>query len=365
MKLISRRGARLAAALIWMVGLAAPAGAADVKLTGLIFGQYAHYISAKDSSDNTVRGKSEFDITRIYMNAEGKFSPKLKGKIVLEGNSNTATDTGHKSNPVFVKNAFGEYMFHDLVSGTFGMIPTPWIGNEEGIWGRRFVQKTYLDQQSVFASADKGVGVLAKLPKGYGDFHAVYVNGEGYNNLETGTNGTGTQNGNGRYKDVTARLTVVPLPEHELLSGIKMHGAVTQGQVQFGDARRRDRYAGGASYQHGMGHLMFSLARSVDGNGTRNINTNAYSLHGSLRPIKSFKDASIFARHDFFSKAATGATAATSTDSFTRGIVGVDYKVSEGFRVSVNNQWLKPLTKNNARPKHYESILYTQFELKF
>ena len=361
--------ARCVAAIlsVFSVAGAIPAAAADVKFGGLIHGQWGMYTSNVNSSNVGLKGKNEFDITRIYITGEGKFSPTVKGKIVVESNGtqvNGSTDA-HKANAAFLKNAFITWTPLEPLSVEAGMIGMPWIGFEEKIWGRRFVQKTYTDQQGMFNSADKGIGVLYTIPKGYGDVHAAYVNGEGYNVQEA-------VSGDGRYKDAAVRVSISPMPENEWVGGMKFHMYVQNGQQGSGEAKRRDRYLAGVSYQGKKGHLMYSAVKSYQGNNTSNTDTPSVgsynrrtwgqSLHGSF---KFHELASVFGRFDTFSTeaarlSATGATTA-DTDAFNRGILGVDYKLAEGVMVSLNDQWLTPLTG----VKKNENQILVQFEAKF
>lgn len=370
---IKNRGwARCLAGGLLALLAAAPAGAAEVKFGGLVYGQYGMYTSKRASSGAAVRGKGEFDITRIYLIGEGKFSPTVKAKLILEGNgTGTPSADSHKANAVFLKNAFISWTPLEPLSVSLGMIVMPWIVFEEGIWGRRFVQKTYMDQQGLIVPVDKGLGVLYMIPKGYGEVHAAYVNGEGYNVQET-------VSGDGRYKDLALRVSIAPLPEDELLKGIKLHMYVQNGQQGSGDAKRRDRYLGGISYQGSQGHLMYTASQSNQGNntavtsaasaGSNNRRTFGQSLHGSLKVCEA---ASVFGRYDYFStEAATlGGLGATSadTDAFRRGILGVDYKLADGVTVSLNDQWLTPITKRwvSGAPKTNENQILLQFEAKF
>lgn len=350
------RKAWLLAGILLALGAGA-ARAADVKFGGLIFGQYAHWLSKRNSSAADARGRSAFSVSRIYVNAEAKFSDKLKGKVVLEGKTDEAT-----KNLVFLKNAFGEYSFCDHAGMTFGVIGTPWIGFEEGIWGRRFVQKVQLDQEGLLSSADGGVGLIGKLPKGYGSYHMVYVNGEGYNKDELAA-------GNGRAKDYMTRLTIVPLPEQINgvdLSGFNVHTFLQQGHIQSGEARRRDRYVFGASYKHALGYLMYSYYTGAQGDGTLNRKIDGWSMHGSVNLPRDF---SLFARYDRNGKAGNGETAASiRSESWNRGIVGVDYKLADGARVALSDQWLtpvKPEAVGTITNKANENQLLAQLELKF
>lgn len=355
---------RIAAILSMVLAAGAtPAAAADVKVGGVIHGQYGMYASKTNSAGDSVKGKGEFDITRIYLGADAKFSPTVKSKLVLESNGtgNASADT-HKANSVFLKQAFMTWTPLESLSIDGGMIPMPWISFEEKIWGRRFVQKTYADQQGTLGSTDKGIGFLYSIPKGYGDVHAVYVNGESYNVQES------SFTGNGRYKDAAFRVSVSPMPENEWVGGVKLHMYVHNGQQGAGEAKRRDRYLAGISYQGPKGHLMYSAFKSYQGNNTSttgiptvgsiNRRTWGQSIHGS---VKVCKTASVFGRFDTFSTQASPTSATAHTDAFNRGILGVDYKLAEGVMVSLNDQWLTPLTG----VKKNENQILLQFEAKF
>jgi hypothetical protein len=298
-----------------------PARAADVKMTGLVFGQYNHYFSDSDMSGTAnMLNRSEFTIARIYMTAEAKFSPAIKSKVVLEGNSTTA------GNAVFVKNAFMDWAVADDLNVFLGLIGMPWIGFEEGIWGRRFVQKTYTDNESILKSADKGVGLGWKLPGGYGDLHAVYVNGEGNSAVELAA-------AEGRFKDVGARVTIIPLPADDQLNGLKLHAYIHRGQIKGGDFQARHRMVGAVSYQHSSFHVMGSYISGQDGSGTADVDLTGFSLHGSIKPLK---DVGVFGRMDSYQK------------------------LAEGVRISINDQMEIPTSG-----KTYENQVLAQMELKF
>lgn len=328
--------------------VAAPVGAADVKFGGLMFGGYEHNLGRKNSSGADSMGRGEFKINRIYMNADAKFSPKVKGKLTLEGNTTTA------GNGVFVKYAYGEYALHDLASVTFGLLNNPWNGNEEKIWGRRFVEKVQADLEGKHSSADKGIGLLLKDPKGYAELHATFVNGEGTTAVELST-------GPGRYKDWHARLSVAPLKDIDALSGLKVHFYTQQGRIQGGGSRLRDRYIGGASFEQSKFHAMATYIVSLDGDSSLNRKSEGWSAHAS---VKVMKDLALFGRYERFSREATGNTAARATDTARRFWLGADYKVAEGVRVSLTDTVYNPIRPIPVA-KNNQHLLKADFELKF
>lgn len=322
--------------------------ATEVKLTGLIYGQYGHYLSRFNSAGIDVKNRGEFAISRVYVTGEAKFTDKLKGHITLESNTTQVPDTGHGSNSAFVKFAYLEHKLSPPANFTLGLIRTPWIGFEETIWGRRFIQKISADQEGLLIAADKGVGVAGQFPKGYGDYHLIYANGEGTTTVEK----TGRD---GRFKDTMFRLSIAPLTGTENLSKLKLHGYVHQGKIQAGDARRRDRYILALSNQTDRFHLMGSYAWALDGNGANNVKVRSYSLHGS---IKLTKPMSLFARYDWYDP-----NKDIADNAHNRAIFGVDYKLTDGVRLSLNDQILTREAETAAQKD--ENQLLAQFEVKF
>ena len=83
----------------------------------------------------------------------------------------------------------------------------------------------------------------------------------------------------------------------------------------------------------------------------------------------------MFGRYDYFSVEAARLSAVnattTDTDSFSRGILGVDYKLAEGVTISLNDQWLTPNNRPSgkatptAQVKNNENQILLQFEAKF
>ncbi|MEK7288200.1 MAG: hypothetical protein AAB091_06545 [Elusimicrobiota bacterium] len=314
--------------------------AAEVKLSGLIFGQYGQYLSRYDSAGAEVKNRGDFTITRIYMTGEAKFSDALKGKTVLEGNTSAG-------NPVYLKNAFMEYAFCSMASGVFGLIGTPWNGFEEGIWGRRFVQKVHADQEGLLASVDKGVGLLGKLPGGFGEYHATYVNGEGITSAEK----TGL---NGRHKDAMVRVSVSPMPEGPL-SGLRVHAYAQKGKIADGDFQKRDTYVGAVSQKTDRYHAMASFIQSKKGSGAVDVKKAGFSVHGALNFDRGF---SVFGRYDGYDP-----NKDADDDSYRRGTVGADYKLADGVRVAVSDQMLTYQTETTVMKN--ENQLLFQFEAKF
>lgn len=340
--------------------------AADVKISGLVFADHTSYLSKTDYNNKPSEGVNAFSVSRIYLNAESKFSDKLKGKITLESNTTASSDTAHGSNPVFLKLAYGEYSFASWANVTFGLIPEPWLGYEEKIWDKRYVERLFADQSGLILASDKGVGVAGNLPGGYGDYHFTYVNGEGVSSAELLPSVDSRKNG--RYKDMMLRVSLTPLPSPVYgldLAGLKIHGYQQQGKAESGKFYDRNRSIIGLSYQAPSFHLMGSRVNGSEGNGTKNYAVRGYSLHGHYNlPVKSV--VSVFGKYDHFKGpnkmfSVNANTAPTAGEGYSRTTVGVDYTIDSGVRLAISDQ----LFARTAGSKHNENRLVVSGELKF
>lgn len=256
--------------------------AAETKVEGVLFANYSLTTSDYKSNNTLAYDYNTFDVGRIYVTASSKYTPNITSKIVLEGASTTA------GNAVFLKNAFLQWK-DDTGTLTIegGMPGTLWISPEEGVWKYRFVEKVQTDLESILHSADKGIKVIYKLPKGYGTAEAMLANGEGYKALEAQDwRKKGT-------KDGQLRLALTPFKNKDFSFSAHYLGPVGLGRV-------RERIVGGVAYQGKKFSLGASAFRSVDYS-TFSVTVSptgkaGYSVYGNL-PLTA--SVSLFGRYDY------------------------------------------------------------------
>lgn len=256
--------------------------AAETKIEGVLFANYSLYTSDYKADNTLAYDYNTFDVGRIYVTASTKYSPNIASKIVLEGNSTTA------GNAIFLKNAFLQWK-DDTGELTIegGMPGTLWISPEEGVWKYRFVEKVQTDLEGVLQSADKGIKVIYKLPKGYGTAEAMLANGEGYKTLETADwRKKGT-------KDGQLRLGLTPFKNKDFSVSAGYLGSAGLGRV-------RERFMGGVAYQGKKFSIGASAFKSVDYS-TFSLTVaptgkSGYSIYGNL-PLTG--SVSCFARFDW------------------------------------------------------------------
>jgi hypothetical protein len=122
-----------------------------------------------------------FEVSRAYLGYTYNFSKNFSGKVVFD----IATDKGLKPSAytAYMKNAFAEYS-NDVIKLDFGMIGTSTFNFSEKMWGKRYLMKSFMDQNGYGSSADLGIGATVKLDKTL-SFDAQIVNGEGYKNVQS------------------------------------------------------------------------------------------------------------------------------------------------------------------------------------
>ena len=107
---------------------------------------------------------------------------------------------GKGRNMTFVKYAYYNHIIIPGLELRVGQGQTPWIEYEEHRWTYRYLFPTMVDQQNFQTSSDLGASVLGKILDNRVEYHASFMNGEGYQNTP-----------NGRGFAVLGRVSVEPI----------------------------------------------------------------------------------------------------------------------------------------------------------
>jgi hypothetical protein len=147
------------------------------------------------------RNANEFNIDRLYLQAEFFATDKVRFQITLDA-GDTRNATGNQVFFAETKNAYIEVK--DLIGrGVYlrgGIIPLAWIPYEEDLWGYRVQGSLPVDRWGYITSADLGLAVGGTLPSKYGSFYVNVSNGEGFKAIEIN-----------KRKELQARLSINPL----------------------------------------------------------------------------------------------------------------------------------------------------------
>lgn len=157
-------------------GLALQAG--EIDFSGISFLRYRNFIEG-GSQD----GIDAFDVNRVYFNVKSKIGDRSRFRFTTDINRVTGENRYLRTR---VKYAwFGYKPIGSEGEFKFGLIPTPFIGMEDGNWKHRFAYQSVSDQEGWLDSADFGASWSGK--GGNFSYTAFVANGEGYGGSPAGT----------------------------------------------------------------------------------------------------------------------------------------------------------------------------------
>jgi hypothetical protein len=147
-----------------------------------LFLENQQYQDGYDKDDHQLIGVNKYFTQRVYVTGYYHINDNNKVRLTLDKLSWDKDSNGYDyhSDRVIAKYLYLEskgLLGFDKVY--LGQIETPWIGFEDKIWGKRFMEKSLLDSQGITNSADRGIGVMSKVGLN-GEYHLAIVGGEGY-----------------------------------------------------------------------------------------------------------------------------------------------------------------------------------------
>ena len=177
--------ARMASAQVTpAAGFTPPDDTPSISVGATIFADYSYTSSPqKTDSDGNLYHPSAFNVTRSYVNINGKISHLVAFRITPDI---TRASNGDLS--LRLKYAFAQVNFDDwMPKGSwmrFGQQQTPLVDYEEGIYRYRFQGTTFTEREGYLTSSDLGASFHGNVTNNYGDIHVGVYNGEGYHAVE-------------------------------------------------------------------------------------------------------------------------------------------------------------------------------------
>jgi hypothetical protein len=237
------RGIALASALM-LPSAAYAQGQTQVIISGVGYLQYVYQL--KDTANHN----NNFDVTRAYVNAIGRFAGGVGARVTLDVNR----PAGDNSLRYRLKYAFATYTpTGSPLLFKLGMIHTPWVDFEETLWEYRMQGTTALDRNGYLTSSDIGFGVDGKWGPDNVNMQLAFVNGEGY------SGGPGDQR-----KDIEGRVSVRVLMTNDSsrVGGLRISGYGGYGKPTTGG--QRNRFLGMLSYKSKQLTLAGEFATTKD-----------------------------------------------------------------------------------------------------
>jgi len=297
----------------------------ETSIGGLIFVNYNFYYSNYRSNGSNTDNYNTFDIGRIYLSASNNHKDNYFSKVTLEAN------TLSNGNNVFLKFAYLEKREEDF-NIKVGLIPSLWVGFEEGIWKNVFVEYTQMHYLKVINPSDKGISFKYEIEKLNSSFETMISNGEGFKTIE-----------NSKTKNL------------DLKYSYKKNGFNFS---SFFSSNIGDREKEVLSSLFGFENKKFSAALSV----FKSINFSTSSIHSTGFSIYSNINISdkytTFLRWDRYDK-----NTKKYGDISDYYIFGILRNINEDIKVAISFKETVPQIENSSNKK--EAFIQSSFYVKF
>nr|WP_166178304.1 hypothetical protein [Altererythrobacter segetis] len=152
--------------------------AADTKVSGRMYFNLSS-VRADDAAGNTVENDGGFQVTRMYLGVDHKFSDVFSGNVTMDVSrvDNAGKNVGMG---FYLKKAYLEAKLNPALRFRLGSADMPWIPYVEGIYGYRHIEKLITDLDGFGTSADWGVHALGDIAGGLISYQVSAVDGGGY-----------------------------------------------------------------------------------------------------------------------------------------------------------------------------------------
>lgn len=285
------------------------------KVGATIFGDYTYQESptARDADGNTFN-PGAFNISRAYINITGNLNHWLAFRITPDVSRETAATSSLSGSQEFrLKYAFAQVNLDDWMShgswARFGIQQTPYVDYTEGIYRYRFQGQIFAERVGLLVSSDAGLSGRYNFADNYGDVHAGYYNGEGYNKAETNNE-----------KALQVRGTVRPLPLGGIWRGLRITGFLDEDHYVQG--AKRQRAIGQVTFEHPLVNIGADFVQGKDQTSVTKpqVDSNGWSIWATPRFGTSGWE--LLLRHDDFKP-----NKSLSSQAQKRDIFGIAYWV--------------------------------------
>jgi hypothetical protein len=329
----------LAATLLTAAAAAGPL-AAQTSVSGVAYAQWQYLLYADTlKADSNLPHINNFDVTRAYINLNGRFTGGIVTRVTADIFNSGATGGIHTYR---LKYAFVAWTPEGSpLTYKIGAIHTPWIDWEESMWDYRMQGTMPMERAGYMSSSDFGAGVDGKWNSDQFNFQAGVYNGTNYSGAATDG-----------HKDFMVRASYRLLATDDMsrVGGLRVTAYAGLGTPSSGGTR--NRFVGMVSYRSMDLTLAAEYAATEDSTtgGNTSIGGGAVAASGDRKGsvISAYAVAhlpqtrwSAIARVDITnpntSPAGTGSADSlrnvAGTPKTTRIIAGVSYQLNPNLRL--------------------------------
>lgn len=315
------------------------AQAPTVTVGGVAYAQFVYQL--KDTANHV----NNFDVTRAYLNVNGKFAYGIGTRVTADIFRSTDGSLSYR-----LKYAYATWTPEkSALTYKFGQIHTPWLDWEEHLWDYRVQGQMAVERAGYMSSSDFGFGVDGNWGYDKVNMQVGVYNGENYN-----------RSPGDQRKDLMGRVSVrlKSTDEGGRDGGLRLTGYGQIGKPTGGGTRQR--FIGMLSYRSKALTLAAELASTKDSvvatPATPEKPGKVASVFGVYKIPKS--KFSVLARWDH-----TDPNTKTTYDATNRIIAGVTYTWSSNLRLTADIDNLSYQLASGIHPTPAQEAVRSQFYL--
>ena len=283
-----------------------------------------------------------FEVKRAYLGYGYKLADGFSAKVTFDVGKNSAGS----NYTAFLKIASLNWQASEKLNLSFGMIGTKNFKFMEKAWGKRYIYKSFQDQNKWASSADAGANLTYNLSDNL-IIDAQLLNGEGYKKLQ-GTDGY-MRGGAGivfKAEDISIRVARDVIPRT-----IYSDNYESQYISTFAMAYSTSNLSVGGEY-----NLRENTSNVIDNT------SSAFSVYGNL---DIGDGVSLFGRFDRSESEDAFEDQWNIENEGDLTIIGIEKQMTKGVKVALNVQSYKAATLEGETEAEAVNTLYLNLEYKF
>ena len=285
---------------------------------------------------------SEFEVKRAYLGYGYKLADGFTAKVTFDVGKNSAGS----NYTAFLKIASLSWQASDKLNLSFGMIGSKNFKFMEKAWGKRYIYKSFQDQNKWASSADAGANLTYNLSDNL-IIDAQILNGEGYKSLQ-GSDGLMRGGAGLIYSadNISFRVARDVVPRTMYSDDYESQYINT-----FAMAYSTSNLSVGGEY-----NLRENTSNVIDNT------SSAFSVYGNL---DIGNGVSLFGRYDLSESEDANENQWNIDNEGELTIIGVEKQMTKGVKVALNVQSFKAATLEGATEAEAVNTLYLNLEYKF
>ena len=283
-----------------------------------------------------------FEVKRAYLGYGYKLSDGFSAKVTFDVGKNSAGS----NYTAFLKIASLSWQASDKLNVSFGMIGTKNFKFMEKAWGKRYIYKSFQDENKWASSADAGANLTYTLSDNL-IIDAQVLNGDGYKNLQ-GSDGY-MRGGAGlilKTDGMSFRVARDMMP-----------------RTMYGD-EYESQYINTFAMVYTASNLSLGGEYNLREN-TSNVVDNTSSAFSVYANLDIGNDVSLFGRYDMSDSEDANENQWNIENEGELTIIGIEKQMTKGVKLALNVKSFKAATLDGEEEAEANNMLYLNLEYKF